>query len=101
MVKTYTVDKPLFKLGNTLGEGTSLTPYDPLQRPVIANKVCRVCLGSYGRHQASPSMHVLTFDRIHARNDSTSSTSTRRSFTHTSPHLGQLGTMYSTIRSQR
>lgn len=24
MVKTYTVDKPLFKLGNTLGEGTTL-----------------------------------------------------------------------------
>lgn len=29
MVKTYTVDKPLFKLGNTLGEGTTLTSYEP------------------------------------------------------------------------
>lgn len=28
MVKTYTVDKPLFKLGNTLGEGTKLASYD-------------------------------------------------------------------------
>lgn len=28
MVKTFTVDKPLFKLGNTLGEGTALTSFD-------------------------------------------------------------------------
>lgn len=54
MVKTYTVDKPLFTLGNTLGEGTTLTAHDPPQRPVIANNVCRVCLGSYTRHQESP-----------------------------------------------
>lgn len=26
MVQTLTVDKPLFELGNTLGEGTTLDP---------------------------------------------------------------------------
>lgn len=33
MVKTYTIDKPLFKLGNTLGEGRMLTSHDLPQRP--------------------------------------------------------------------
>lgn len=32
MVKNYTVDKPLFKLGNTLGEGTTLTSDEPPHR---------------------------------------------------------------------
>lgn len=50
MAKTYTVDKPLFKLGNTLGEGTMPIPHDLSQKPVIANNMCRVCLGSYARH---------------------------------------------------
>lgn len=31
MVKTYTVDKPLFKLGNTLGEGMTLISYNPTE----------------------------------------------------------------------
>lgn len=33
MVKTYTVDEPLFKLGNTLGEGQALTSLELSQRP--------------------------------------------------------------------
>lgn len=32
MVKTFTVNKPLFKLGNTLGEGTTSTPCDLSKR---------------------------------------------------------------------
>lgn len=39
MVKTYTVNKPLFKLGNTLGEGMALASHDLAQGPVRANNV--------------------------------------------------------------
>lgn len=51
MVRIYTVDKPLFELGNTLGEGTMLISSDLSQGLSTANKSCRVCVGSYTGHQ--------------------------------------------------
>lgn len=53
MVKTYIVDRPLFELGNTLGEGTTLTSYDLSWRPIVANNVYRVFVGLYSAHEES------------------------------------------------